>query len=633
MQILRRITPAARLSAGLVFITITALLLAETAGFVPDRLSLVAQGRIQLSEALAIELSGAAQRADITGALRAAADAVGRHADLRSIGMRLHDGTIVFTTPRHDEHWQELKDGQSTATHIQLPLEKNNRAWGRVEFSFAQLDGAGLFGPGLRLALFVSLIGWIMYWIYLRRALKYLDPAAVVPDRIRTVLDTMSEGVLVLDKSEDVVLANASFQRFINCKESELLGKRASAFEWQQSPSTTTTGELPWVAAAKTGSASRGTVLSLLDEAGSRRLLSVNAAPIQGVGGAARGLLATFDDVTEIEEKNHELEKMLRRLEQARSEVSRQNDELSEQKVALEKEITERVAAQNESERLHRELERTAHSAGMAEVASSVLHNVGNVLAATNTSAQIIEEKLRGSRVSNLAKATDLMKEHSDALGEFISSDPRGKLLPGYLADLALNLNDEQKSLFEETNNLLDGINHIKEIVRTQQDLAKMEQRFDEAELEGVLHDALSLLKPDIDPHGIEIEWDVEPLPAMLTNRHKVLQIVVNLIRNAAQALVEAGTNDPRITIALHRAPNDMVSIEVRDNGPGFTPEVHEKLFTLGFTTKKKGHGLGLHAAAVAGQELGGGIAARSDGPGTGATFRLEIPFDSNQGV
>jgi len=129
-----------------------------------------------------------------------------------------------------------------------------------------------------------------------------------------------------------------------------------------------------------------------------------------------------------------------------------------------------------------------------------------------------------------------------------------------------------------------------------------------------------------IERHGVQLVREYSRSPAVLVEKHKVLQILVNLIRNAKYALDERGHSDKRLTLRVGVNGNDMVKILVIDNGVGIPPENLERIFAHGFTTKKHGHGFGLHSSVLAAKEMGGTLTVHSDGPGTGATFTLELP-------
>jgi len=293
---------------------------------------------------------------------------------------------------------------------------------------------------------------------------------------------------------------------------------------------------------------------------------------------------------------------------------------------ALEAEIAERTEAERKTESLNKQLIEAARQAGMAEVATSVLHNVGNVLNSVNVSSTAVMERVRNSKVANLAKLAGLVREHRQDLAAFLASDPKGKQVPDYLAALAAHLTDEQTGILEELQSLNAHIGHIKEIVAMQQNYSKVWGIRETLPIVEMVEDALRLNAAAAARNSIQVVRDYADVPPVLVEKHKLLQILVNLIRNARQALDESGHPGKRLTIRVGRNGDDAVQIAVVDNGVGISPENLTRIFGHGFTTRRDGHGFGLHSSALAARELGGSLTAHSDGPGQGATFTLELP-------
>jgi len=281
---------------------------------------------------------------------------------------------------------------------------------------------------------------------------------------------------------------------------------------------------------------------------------------------------------------------------------------------------------------LRRRLAEATRQASMAEVASTALHNVGNVLNSVNVSVSLAAQRLRASRMDNLGKAVALLTEHAKDLGRFLTEDPKGRMLPGYLETLAHHLASERNELIREIEVLTRSVEHMKQIVAVQQSYARKCGVMETLLPAELVEDALRMNAGAFERHGVAIERDYDETPAVTVDKHKVLQILVNLIRNAKYALDEQGAEQKRLRLQVRPAGEDTLAISVSDNGIGIAPENLARIFEHGFTTKKDGHGLGLHSGHMAALEMGGKLSAHSDGPGKGATFRLELPLGSKRG-
>jgi len=272
-----------------------------------------------------------------------------------------------------------------------------------------------------------------------------------------------------------------------------------------------------------------------------------------------------------------------------------------------------------------------SRAAGMAEVATGVLHNVGNVLNSVNVSCDLLVDQLQQSQTIKVGKLADLLQEHQGNLSEFLIRDARGRQVPGYLISLAPILEEERQSFIKETSTLRDRIDHIKEIVSMQQSYGRVSGVHETIPPEVLMEDALKLNAGDLTRHDITVHRDYQRVSPIVTDKHQVLQILLNLINNAKCALSRS-TNEPKIiTLKFLAHEEEGVLFQVIDNGVGITPENLKQIFQHGFTTRKNGHGFGLHSGAIAAKELGGSLTVHSSGPGLGATFTLELPFHSGE--
>jgi PAS domain S-box-containing protein len=293
---------------------------------------------------------------------------------------------------------------------------------------------------------------------------------------------------------------------------------------------------------------------------------------------------------------------------------------------AFIRDISDRKAAEAELEKAHKELVAASREAGRAEMATGVLHNVGNVLNSVIVSSSIVADTLRRSKLGNLGKIVALIREHQGDLGVFLSSDSKGVQIPGYLASLVPHLQAEQAATLKELAALQKNIEHIKDIVVMQQSYAKLSGAAETVNVSELVEDALRMNANLLQRQDMETIRAFSNVPPVTVQRQKVLQILVNLIRNAKQACDESGRAEKRLTLQVANG-DGRVKISVIDNGVGISADNLARIFSHGFTTKKDGHGFGLHSGIVAAKEMGGSLTAHSDGPGTGATFTLELPL------
>ena len=294
---------------------------------------------------------------------------------------------------------------------------------------------------------------------------------------------------------------------------------------------------------------------------------------------------------------------------------------------ALRREIAERARVEQEVDKLHKQVLQATRQAGMAEVATGVLHNVGNVLNSVNISTALLNEQLEKSRASNVSRIAQLLHSRAGDLGEFLTTDPKGRALPDYLAELGQRLEADRLKMHAELRSLAANIEHIKEIVAMQQNYAKVSGETESLPVTDLVEDSLRMNAAAFVRHGVTLRRDFAPVPFVSVDKHKVLQILTNLLRNAKYAVDEITQAKKLITVRTRVESGGFVAIIVADNGVGIPAENLTRIFAHGFTTRKEGHGFGLHSGALAAKEMGGALTVTSEGPGRGATFTLTVPI------
>jgi signal transduction histidine kinase len=301
--------------------------------------------------------------------------------------------------------------------------------------------------------------------------------------------------------------------------------------------------------------------------------------------------------------------------------------QIQERDSNLERRVAERT---HELEHAHRQLLETSRLAGMAEVATSVLHNVGNVLNSINVSSTLALDIVKKSRINQLGHVAEMVRNHHENLAEFLTRDPKGSQLPGYLIKLTGHLAAEQARLAAEIELTRKYVDHVKEIVAMQQSYAKVSGVAEKVNVTDLVEDALRMSDGTLASHDVELIREYpEGVIECHTQRQKVLQVLVNLIHNAKHACNESGRPDKRITVRA-ASQDGRAQIIVIDNGIGIPAENLTRIFSHGFTTRPDGHGFGLHSGALAARELGGTLTGESNGRNTGARFVLDLPLQND---
>ncbi|HHD63197.1 MAG TPA: PAS domain-containing protein, partial [Desulfobulbaceae bacterium] len=292
-----------RVVLGLSGIIISFILLATYFGIVPDRVAEVRAGRADLAESIAVHSTAMVIKKDFKQLVHDFTIIVERNSDLLSIGLAGNNGSLMAATPGHKDHWQGMDGKYSKESQVRVPIWNGRTKWGELELRFVPLRQPGILGlvqsPMVRMILFVGVGSFVVFYFYLGKVLSILDPAKAVPARVRTALDTMAEGLLVLDHKEQIVLANQAFAEIVGKTSNELLGYKAGVLPWQDmNGSVIQKEQRPWVQAITRGKVQKNRMIRLVLADGQRLSFNVNCSPVLGKGKKYAGVLVSFDDIT-----------------------------------------------------------------------------------------------------------------------------------------------------------------------------------------------------------------------------------------------------------------------------------------------------------------------------------------------
>lgn len=628
-----RVTPLVWISVGLVGLTLSVMLAGDSlVDLVPNHNRQVFEYRRSLAESLAIQYSALAER-DQIDTIKFAMEALGkRNQDILSLALVQKGGGVIAQFGEHAQVWVQPPGDESTLQFLQVPIFSGNQPWGVLQIAFRQTGATGLdwflTDPWVRFLAFVSVMGFFGYLFFMKRTLRQLDPSGIVPTRVKAALDALSQGVVMIDARDLIVLTNDSFSRAVDKPVTSLIGTDLGTLGWTSVIPADSLMVHPWTRAVMDRQPLDHIPLLLNLPNGELRKFIVNTVPIMDDGSTVRGALVSFHDVTELDRANSQLKDANSELEASRIQILEKNLELEVTNTNLHVEMDQRKKAEAEKEKLYQQLMNASRQAGMADVASSVLHNVGNVLNSINVSTDTLLKTLKKPMVGDVCRIASLFHEHQSNLQEFLTADPKGKQIPSYLGLVAESLSGSHQAIQGELDSLVKKVDHIKQVIMSQQDIARAGNIREPVSVEDLMEQAALMVLPEPEKYQIHLVREYRAVSTLMTDRHQVLQVLVNLITNAKNAMVEHSGSTRRLTLRIGvSSAKTFAQFEVIDTGGGIKPEHLPRLFAQGFTTRKAGHGLGLHSAAIAAKNLGGTLHAQSAGEGCGATFTLELPL------
>jgi len=327
-----RLTPVVRITLALVLLTATLVLSADMLNLIPNPSRTALEARKKVCESLAIYGTLSVERDDIDSLQTTMQVFVHRNEDVLSATLRLTDGTVLAKAGSLASIQGGSKTSITGANIVSVPIFKDNQQWATVEMYFKPLYPKGIIGiwerPIVKLTAFFISSGFFLYLFFMRKILQYLDPSSAIPARVKAALDTLAEGVVVLDHKERIVLANAAFAKKVGRSAESLMGVKASTLNWTLPNDSKPPEDYPWLKAMREGRPFTGFPLTLQTKNNGLLMFMVNSAPISEGKNKSRGVLATFDDVTEVEQKNEQLQKMLKVLKNSQNKIQSQNEKL-----------------------------------------------------------------------------------------------------------------------------------------------------------------------------------------------------------------------------------------------------------------------------------------------------------------
>ncbi|MCL9683622.1 ATP-binding protein [Legionella maioricensis] len=277
---------------------------------------------------------------------------------------------------------------------------------------------------------------------------------------------------------------------------------------------------------------------------------------------------------------------------------------------------------------LNQQISSTARRAGMAEVATTILHNIGNILNSSNTSINLLKNNLNQNYMKKLFKIIEMLSQHKEDLSDFLTNDSKGRLIPEYLVVLSKRILEDSQNNMIEVDNLINDLKHINEIVAMQKPLSGTSSINEQIYIPEIIETVLSMTISKSESEFIEVIKELDQCPLIVNDKSKLLQILVNLVQNAKEAVLLNTTNSiKKIKIVINKNHDNSLQIKIIDNGIGIKHNNLNRIFSFGFTTKLTGHGFGLHSSALSAEAMGGALFAESAGEGCGAQFILTLPI------
>lgn len=294
----------------------------------------------------------------------------------------------------------------------------------------------------------------------------------------------------------------------------------------------------------------------------------------------------------------------------------------------------ERHRAEQERETLHQELLESSRRLGMSEVATAVLHNIGNLLNGLNVSTGLLAQRLQELPVGDVPKISNLLKAHTEDIGNFLTESTKGKQVMPYLETLGNHLTGQYDLCLRDLETVLSQLEDVKDLVMGQENLTRAERILEPVSLKDLLEQALTVSQSQIIKHQITIERNYETIPKLVIDKYLCLRILINLIHQAKVSMTQPGDGPHRLSMGLHLHQDQQTTVHIRiqDTGCGIPPEQLTKIFSQELSEPFEDQDAGLHESALAAKNMGGSLTASSEGQGKGATYTLSLPANVWEG-
>jgi diguanylate cyclase (GGDEF)-like protein/PAS domain S-box-containing protein len=330
-----KLTAIPRITIGLVSLSVGLLLVFEMVlHLFPSEADTTREARARIANSLAIQAAALVQARDMRSVERTLAALQARDPDIVSIGLRRADGALVAQAGDHPVRWVAPTKPANASDALVVGIVAEQQRWGAIEIGFRPQHGRPfgewLFSGPVKLMLLFSASGGLLFFLYLRRALQHLDPSAAIPDRVRGAFDALTEGVVIVDPNENILLANQSFQAMApGSAAAELVGRRVSGLTWL-TPALSEAGAdaAPWLVAMRTRAPVHGRSFQVHHEAAAPTRVVINCSPLHDEQRGVRGCLITIDDVTALERSHERQLEVLADLATSKAQLELKNVEL-----------------------------------------------------------------------------------------------------------------------------------------------------------------------------------------------------------------------------------------------------------------------------------------------------------------